>query len=403
MPDPIKFAMRNILRNKKRTLLTAFSIFTASVIVTFGIGFFNGICNGVMNNYVDYSTGNLKVTTALYAKYERFLPVYEYIENSGVLVSNLSSIPGVSSVEERVRFGIIIGRGEKSEPATGIGIDLLSRKFNLEKKLTGGKLEDEGLYVCSGLAEKLNIKTGDEILLAASTAERGLNGIKLRIKGIICTGMSMFDKHAFFIDLQNTRKLLKMKNGITEIFIFTDKNSGLAGLKEKINKILPPGLVLRDPDQQTGGLYSIFESLNYAMYFILLLMLMLASFVIVNTMVMAVYERMKEIGTLKALGMTDRGIFLNFTLEGAIIGCIGGISGGLSGYLLVIYSSIKGLNFSAMLKNRDIPIGIIIYPWAGADVLFAAVGMAIVITVISSAIPAWQARKLLPAEALRYH
>ncbi len=402
MINIIKFALRNVLRNKKRSLLTASSIFTASIIVTFGIGFFNGIFDSILRNYINYSTGNFKVTTADFAKYERFLPMYDYISNSGEIVSGILKIHGVSSVEQRVRFGIILGKGDKSETAMGIGTDLRSKKFDLSKKLLNGKLEDEGLYVCEGFASKINIKTGDELLLVTSTTQRGLNGIKMKVKGIVRFGISMIDKRSFFIDLRNSRRLLKMQDGITEITVFTDKKADLPGICGKINSILPSGLIIRDPGQQTGGLYNVMQSALYVMYIMLMLILLLASFVIVNTMIMAVYERMKEIGTLKALGMIDDEIFMNFALEGVIIGGIGGIAGGLSGYLLVLYTSIKGLNFSSWLKNRETPIDMIVYPSADLQVLVIAVCMAVLISAISAAIPAWYARKLPPVEALRH-
>ena len=382
-------------------MLTALSIFTASIIVTYGIGFFNGIFDGVTRNYIDYLTGNFKITTAGFAKYERFLPSYEYISDSAALVSNLSGIKGVTLAEERVRFGIILGKGEKSEAAIGIGADLRSKRLGLDDKLADGKIGDEGLYVCGGLAGKLGIKTGDSVLLAADTAESGLNGIKLKVKGIINFGISMIDKRSFFIDLKNARKLLKMRGGITEIYVFTERRAARDEVRGGIDKILPAGLVIRDPDQQTGGIYGMMQSVGYALYVLLVLILLLASFVVVNTMVMAVYERMKEIGTLKALGMSDGGIFLNFTIEGVIIGSAGGITGGLSGYLLVVYSAVKGLNFSSMLKNRETPVNMVIYPNAGIEVFLAAVVIAVLISTAAAVIPALSARKTPPADALR--
>lgn len=396
----MKFAFRNVLRNKKRSILTAASIFFASIIVTIGIGFFNGLIDSVCKNYIDYSMGNFKVTTTGFVRYERFMPMDEYIRESGRLTSEIEKLPGVSSVEERVRFGIILGKGENSETAMGIGVNLKSNKLDLEKKLMNGKLEDEGLYVCIGLAEKLNISKGDDILLATSTTERGLNGIKLKVKGIINFGINMFDKRYFFMDLQNARRLLKMENGITEIYVFTDKKARLPIVRNEIQKILPAGLVVRDPGQQTGGFYDLLQNALYFYYFILMLILMLASFVIVNTMVMTVFERMREIGTMKALGFTDGEIFLNFIFEGTIIGGIGGIAGGLIGYLLTIFYSIKGIDFSAQ-KSREMPFNFMIYPSIDIQVLIIAVVMAVVISTAAAVIPAQRARKLSPAEALR--
>lgn len=166
----ISFAVRNVLRNKKRTLLTASSIFIAAVIVTYGIGFFNGFIDGFQRNEIDYFTGNLKVTTENYVKYERFMPVEYYIQDSTVLAADIAKKNGVSSVEERIRFGTILGTGENTEPALGIGVDLMKGKYDLRNKLVRGRMEEEGLYFCDSLARKLGIKVGDNILIAATTS-----------------------------------------------------------------------------------------------------------------------------------------------------------------------------------------------------------------------------------------
>jgi putative ABC transport system permease protein len=396
----LKFAIRNIFRNKRRTLLTAVSIFIASIIVAFSLGYINGLVDNILVNYQNYMTGNMKVTTIEYAKLEKFMPVDEYLAESGKLAGKIGSIRGVGLVEQRVRFGIIMGKGDQSETAVGIGVDLNSPKLELKQKIIEGKLEGEGLYIGKGLAEKLQVKLGDDMLLATKTSEGGLNGIKKKVKGILSFGIGMMDKGFFFIDLPSARKLLKLSDMITEIYVFTDKKTRDSAVNSDIRKILPAGAVIRDPSEQVGPMYNLMAAAKYIYYFMDMLIVFLASFVVINTMMMAVFERMQEIGTLKAMGMTDRELFINFILEGAAIGSLGAVPGAIIGYLIVAYYSVKGMDFSS-ISNMALPFNYVVHPVLDPSVLALTILIAVVITAISSIIPAKRAQSLTPAEALR--
>jgi ABC-type lipoprotein release transport system permease subunit len=118
-------------------------------------------------------------------------------------------------------------------------------------------------------------------------------------------------------------------------------------------------------------------------------------------MMMAVFERLQEIGTLKELGFTDREIFYNFTLEGAIIGTVGGVLGAVIGYIILQYLHSTGINFQEMTKSLNFPIEYIIKPSVDISVILVTVIIAIVISSFSAMLPAHYARKLMPAEALK--
>ncbi len=401
MGSDFKFALRNVLRNKRRSLLTAASIFTGAVVIALMIGFINGLIDNFESNYVDYQTGDLKVTTKNYVKFEKFLPVDETMTGTDQLSESIKKIPGVETVEERMRFGILMGNDQDTVPAFGIGADLFSSRLGLSGKiLKPGTLEKEGLYIGYALADKLHLKVGDEILLATKTTYGGLNGIKVRVKGLLSFGVGVFDRKFFFLDLANARKLLKMQNLGTELLIFTKKGSSVPSIREKISSIIPKTDIVRDIAVQVGGIYNLMTTYRYICYFFDLLIVLLASFVIISTMMQAVFERMREIGTLKAMGMTDREIFAGFTLEGAIIGAIGALPGGILGYLLVLLFSISGIPFDQM-KTVDMPLNFIVYPYIGANVLILTILMAVFMSSVAAMIPARSAGRLMPAEALR--
>ncbi len=395
-----KFAFRNVFRNSRRSLLTATSIFTGSVIIALMIGIINGFMENFESNYVDYQTGNLKITTKDYVKYEKFLPVDETMTGAEGLAERINGVPGVDSVERRIRFGMLLGNDQDTVSAFGIGADLDSSKLDLSRKICSGSLEKEGLYLGYELAGRLHLKVGDAILLAAKTTFGGLNGIKVRVRGFLNFGVGLFDRKFFFLDIANARKLLKMQDFDTEILVFTKRGYSVSDIQRKISRFLPGSDTIRNIASQIGGMYNLLETARYIYYFFDLLVILLASFVIISTMMQAVFERMREIGTLKSMGMTDREIFASFTIEGAIIGAIGALPGGIIGYLLVLRLNATGLNYS-QTRNVDLPYNFIIRPYIGFDVLVITIVMAVLISSLSAMIPARVAGKLMPAEALK--
>jgi putative ABC transport system permease protein len=394
------FSFKNVFRNKRRSLLTAASIFTGAIIISIMMGFINGLIDNYESNYVNFQTGDLKITTRDYVRYEKFLPMDETMTGTDSLIEKIKNIPGVDSVEKRVRFGILLGNDEDTVPAFGLGSELDSTRLELSRKIVSGSLEKEGLYIGYDLADRLHLKAGDEILLATKTTSGGLNGIKARVKGILSFGVGFFDRKFFFLDLASAKKLLKMKGLDTELLVFAKKGADIGAIMEKIAQILPQSEVVRDIASQVGGLYNLMSTYRYVMYFFELLIIMLASFVIISTMMQAVFERMREIGTLKAMGMTDREIFYSFTLEGTIIGIIGALPGGILGYLVVLQLGVRGLSFE-QFKTVDIPFSFVLHPYIGPYVLIITVAMAVFMSSIAAMIPAKSAGRLMPAEALR--
>ena len=397
----LKFAFRNVLRNKRRSFLTALAIFFAAMIVGLAQSFVNGMLDIYMQNYITYQTGHIRITTDEFIDRERFLPVDEIMVESDKIMANIQKLEGVADVKERLRFGILLGHQDTTVEALGVGLELKTSRFNLPEKLVAGELGESGIYIGQGLAKRLGVDLGDALLLATKTSEGGLNGIKLPIKGLVRLGITMFDKRMFFINLADAKKLLKIYAGTTELFVFADNRDITDSVAQRIKTGLPPGVTAQTFKEQLGGFYTYLETAKVIYLIIETLILFLASFVVINTMMMAIFERLHEIGTLKAIGMSDRELFLNFTLEGAIIGAAGGIPGALVGYLLTAVMSHTGINMQASLASLDMPIEYIIHPTLSIFALITAMLMSILIPALAAMIPARYAGKLQPAEALR--
>lgn len=399
----LQYALRNVLRNRKRTLLTALSVFTAAFIVCLAEGWINGLINNYIESTATWQSGHIRITSQGFLQRERFLPVNETLNNRTQLIEKLKQVQGVKRIEERIRIRLLLGHGSRTIHALGIAVDLNYSRLNLPGKLKGktSRLDTDGLYPGKELAAKLGIKPGQKLLLATRTASGGMNGIKLPVRQIVETGIGDLDKRTFFFSLDQARKLLRLGNAATEIYIYLEDYSLAPQVIKKINNTLPPHAAARTLRQQTSGLYDYFMSVRKVWFLVDAFILFLASFVIINTMMMAVFERIREIGTMKALGMNQRQIFADFTLEGAMIGMAGGTAGTLSGSLLLAILNRSGVNMQKALSSVSIPFDYIIRPEISAGTIFTALLLSLLVPAVTAMIPALYTRKLQAAEALR--
>ncbi|NPU99938.1 MAG: ABC transporter permease [Brevinematales bacterium] len=397
----VKYAFRNVLRNKKRSFLTILAIFFAAFIVMMSQGMISGMLDYFVKNFVNFQTGNVRITTEEFVKRERFMPVDSLVYGSDELIQKIYAIEGVDHVNERIRFGLLLSYHDNTVESMGMGINLLTNEFKLGEKLVEGKLEDSGVYIGVGLAKKLGVGMGEEILMATKTSEGGLNAIKLPVTGIFKTTIDMFDANVFFLSSVDAKRLLKVFGATTEIYVFTKKTDMTEKVQAEIKKILPPGVVALNYKESIGPLYSLLEQMRIIFVFAEAIILFLASFVIINTMMMAIFERMQEIGTLKAMGMTQRDLFNNFTLEGAYMGLIGGILGTIVGFIAISIIGTVGLDMGDVYKGMEFPIESVLRVDAKWTDFVVSLMVSIFIPPLAAMIPARFAGRLTPAEALR--
>ena len=221
----------------------------------------NGLVGIFVDSSIKFQSGHVRITTDEFKKREKFMPVDEIIPDSDNLIKKISKIEGVSYVRERIRFGILLGREETTVQAVGMGIDLKNNEFKFGEKLKSGKVTDSGIYIGDGLAKKLGVKIGEELLLATKTSEGGLNGIKLKVDGIFKLGM-MYDKKFFFISLADAKKLLKIYDGTTEILVFADSRDMADETKKKIVKTIPEWLLAETYREMLGDFMELLEAMK---------------------------------------------------------------------------------------------------------------------------------------------
>lgn len=421
----LKIPYKYLFLNKKRTFISALSLFVSCIIVAIGYGWIDGMIENLINSHKNIQTGNIRIVNKDFLKYEKFKSIEYTVENSSEIKENLFNILDNFFINkpknlknfqilERLKFNGFVGKENNTALGQiyGIQYDKEKERFKLEKSLISGSaniLMNE-IIIAEGLAKKLNLKENDEIIISCQTYEGGLNAKKYKVKGIIKLSLSMLNKSAIFMNIDDAKNLIKLdKNSSIEILLFFNNNYTETLTKKIKDELLKENnikkyenIYVQNLYENMGLLYSTYYIAQKVMYILFFFIVFLASFVIINTMMMNIFERINEIGTMKALGFTDKQIFFLHILEGTMMGALGGIPGAFVGYILTYIMNYYGLDFSYMMSNIDFLMDTLIRPKASIDVLILTIILSIITPAIATIIPSNYARKLNPNEALKH-
>lgn len=273
------------------------------------------------------------------------------------------------------------------------------------------KKRQKGIIIGTELSQHLNASLGDKINVISPLGKMTPIGMTPRIRkfivvGIFNSGMYEYDSSLAFISLKAGQKFFKMGDLVSGIEVKVDDIYAAGDIAEKIQKRLGFPYYTRDWIQMNKNLFSALKMEKIAMFIILTLIILVAAFNIISTLIMVVMDKNRDIAILKSMGATDWSILKIFSIDGFIIGMIGTILGVAGGFLVVshlneIVEFIEKL-FSIEIFPRDVyfldklpaKINYLDTAWI--------IGATILISFLATLYPAWQASRLNPVEALRY-
>ena len=313
----------------------------------------------------------------------------------------------MANVRDRAAGVIMRGIDPGREKDVSNIMDYL-KKGTIDFDSTG---DAEGIVVGIEFMKHYKVKIGDDIDMVSPVAiptPVGLssNMIKYRIIGIFDTGMYEYDLNLVYVSLRSAQRLFGLGKGVTGITIQIDKLRNASLVKEALKNRIGRTFVIRTWIDLNRNLFRALLTEKWVMFWILSLIVLVAAFNIASTLIMVVMEKTKDIGILKSLGATKTGIMKIFVYQGVIVGVIGTVIGFVSGLLLAAHIN-PACNFIARWTGFEffpkdvyyldkIPAEINL-----SDAMVIAVA-AVLISVIASLYPAWQASKLDPVEAIRY-
>ncbi len=413
----LNLALKNLFRHKLRTFVSILAVAFAVAVVVFARGYITGLINLSFADHIQYNSGHIKIIDREYYDQERVLPLNYNVDgfedkSLAQMKSELQKLDGVELLISRLKFGAVVSTGNELINMMGWGVEKENEiEFtNIEDQLVEGRMIENGkLEVVMGteLLRKLDKKVGDSLTIVANTSFNSVTGFTVTVVGRINSSLKALNEQAFFIPLAAVQPLLYMEDQQSEILLVTPEREMTAEVlprvKEYLNSQTGGNKYLALSYQETSDLLPYMEIAQLIYNQVYIFIVLLSSIVVINTMIMIIKERTREIGMMSALGMKSGGILKLFILEGAVMGIIGSFFGSIIGSIINNYFAVNGIDFTAALSGFDseIMISSIIYTQSSIfNSVFAFLIGAVVVT-LSCILPARRAAKLEPTAAMK--
>ena len=409
MFNMIKLAWRNIWRNWRRTGIATLAIMLGLLLLVFMDGLYGGYDEAVFANAVRLYGGNLQIHAPGFRERTHRLPLLP-LENADQVVQTVMRHPDVLLASKRIRTSGMINEGGEVYPVTITGLEpVVEAPISLiaENIVAGRFLEDgdeDMILIGEGMAEQLGMSVGDRISLAGKSKNESLRQRTMTIAGLFSLGLPDAEKNLVFISLAEAGSLYNLRDQATEVAI----SLNTVGIEDQVIDELRPALPGYEVDSWltlNPEFAQVMDLSVAATAFFGLIVVTMACIGILNIMLMAVYERTREMGVLAALGMKGRQVMWLFLLEGAMIGAVGAVGGCTLGWLAMLaFNKAGGYDMSSFTSAGEI------YALMG-DAFYATINpvsiiqlglLLVVMAVLASLIPAWQASKKEPADSLHH-
>lgn len=332
------FALKNNLRNRRRSLVTLTIAALGCAAILVAAGFANSTYEA-LEQASARSTGHLIVANPLQFQKEEDMPLQYGLDNAADLEKQLLTQPEVRYVLPRIDFNGLISNGEKSTIMLGIGIDPDSEfaiKGPFLKRVAGEMLssrdKDAGILLGDALAKSMKAQAGSNLTLMSTTVDGALNAIDVTVKGIVSTGIPDLDKRLVYSDIRTAQKLLN-SNKISSMGVFLQDISQTTQVRQKLQQDLPQ-LGFETWLDRAFFYKSVRDLYNRIFGSLGAIITVIVMFVVANAMAMAIIERTREIGSLRALGTLPSQLIRSFSYEGMLLGTTGAICGALIATLI---------------------------------------------------------------------
>ena len=411
MGNLLKIAIRNLLRYKRRTLLTA-SLITIGVVFVLGfISISGSFKNMMIAQITDSSLGHLQVHRKGYMAAIDSLPLNMNLRPRPLekLENILKAQPEIEAYSPRIKFG---GMFSTFVETTSIRLNGVypDREFKTVPLLTSRIIKGEislnkgEILVPEILSMGMGVKPGDTVVIVTTNKDGSVNGKKFKVSGVLESAQGPGGRDGY-VHIEDAMEVLRMEEmEISEVAIhvkdfnrevaFTEKLEGL--LAKEVNQKGKPIFEVHSWGK-LSPFYNIARMIDVMTIFIKAMLIAVVLISIMNVMIMAVYERVREIGTIAAIGTLPGKILSLFVMEGFCLGAIGVVIGDFIGLSLVLILNLVGISFN-FGRQKGLILNATIDP---VDVLIVS-GIVILISVLGSLQPALKASRMEPIKALRH-
>ena len=395
-------AWRNLWRNKRRTLVILFAIVLGVWAMIVTAAFMRGMVFQMLEDTVDNLAGHVQIHHPLYLDDPVIANVFSPESEA---ISTISSDPRVSMWSDRIRLPAVV----VSERET-TGITLLGVNPERESKISfignaiveGRFLEsasDPGIVIGRGLAEKLETRLGKRIVLMSQNRENEIADRGFRIVGIFDAPLDPTEKAFLFIGKDTAAKMLGLTNEVSEIVLRLHDAATVDSMVSDSDKLDEDIDVMSWLDVEPY-LELMIKMMDSSMFIWYLIVFLAMAFGIINTLLMAVFERTREFGLFQALGQKPRFILFQVWLEAILMIVVGLAVGNLVSWLSLLATG-EGIDVSMFARGMEMlnMSNIIPFVITTEDLIVANVTVT-VLGMLTGLYPAWRASRLVPADAL---
>ena len=403
-------AWRNLWRHKRRSLITAFAMAIGVAMCMSMIAWSDGMYDEMFKIMVEQQLGHVQVH---HPDYPTRGLVFDALPGRAALLDEIDGLAGTVAASPRIDGFALLGGAKKSAGGQVVGIDPARHRqvSNVHERIQEGEfLSDDAareIIIGHKLAEEIQVGLGDEVVAVTQATDGSVGNDLYIVVGTFKTGDVGMDQSGGYIHIDDAEELLALydqAHGITvltgnaeEVEAYSAALSAAVAVEEKIQ--VQPWWEASPATAQMMGMR------DFTAYFLLGIVFAVAAFGIVNTMMMSVYERTREMGVLRALGLSKGKlvwlvVFESFFLAG-LAATIGLVLGGLADWYLVAH----GLDFTSSMPDGFSWEGVMLDPVmkgaVHAEGIVLTVAAVFIVSILSSLWPAWRATRLQPVTAIR--
>lgn len=397
------FAMKNILRQKRRTILT-------SLVITIAITFFiimssllKGFYDISFENELNYNTSHMKIRSLNYDENKPF-ELDNLIKDYNLFTEKIKKYSFIKGYTEILSFNGEIDNFIDSRfvMVNGVNFNTIDSVFVFRKFVYKGGIEEGGVIIGEQIAKDMNLDIGSSVFITFRKKDM-IESIEFIVSGIISSPNPVVNNSYVYIGIEKAKEILDI-DGITEIAIKTDNYNNCFKYKNIIEAEIPD-IKVYTWEKLAEDFLQMAEAKAKGNGMLIFFIAIIGFVGVINTTMISVYEKRREIGTLKTLGMREREILLVFLIECFFIGLFGVLLGLLIGSLGNLYFVIHGIDMMSIwnMENMNIGykvLGIIKSRWDFPSIILVSI-LSIFFTTIAGFFPARKGAKMEPADALR--
>lgn len=399
----LRLAARSLLRNKGRSAISALVILIGVSQMIYGRAGTNGVVTALIEDLVQSKIGAVQIYRTGFLDAEQD-PLRFDMPDDDALIARLRAVPGVRAVSRRILFEGMLGNGHIQTVFVATAIDpqheyqVCPRRRSQvapgSAPLQPGGDHAADILIGQALADGLGATVGSTVFASSMTQGGSPNALDVTVAGLLPAGGAVDNKASAVVPLALAQSLLRMPGRVTEYVLDVQDLGRVEAVTAALHTALGDGYQVkswRDRPQ----IRDFEQSMRAMMAVAALLLSVLVGGVIINTMLMSIYERVREIGTLLAIGVRRRQVLALFLLESLLLGLFGAMGGALLGLLLI---RVTG---DLRLPASELSGALIVHPQIGADSVLGTVLAAVLVTGLAGLYPAWRASRMRPIDALR--